>query len=277
MIGASGESWWFCNASTGNFKGPEPDRSDCRSSWIEQIGDMLNQTKTTAGQIVDTLVDNLGKSNCTLFGGDLLEIAGYLDPLHSKQEQQGRTQGEGNFTEQMYSIADSLLKCDLVWEEVQSDTIRYDASSQILQSIDKVGFLFLRQHMGTFNFTFNSLMVTLRNKTIDKNSWSCFEFPSGSPIVWLRHERVVEDDVPLGKICIPNIAYSTTKQGLSVASALQFNNKGGLIFPLLSNHPQTNLSSIISLSIDNKTHVDLPSGSPPVRITFYQVCQIFDA
>ena len=85
---------------------------------------MLNQTNITAGQIVDTLVDNLGKSNCTLFGGDLLEITSYLDPLNLKQEQQGRPQGEGNFTEQMYSIADSLLKCDLVWEEVQSDNER---------------------------------------------------------------------------------------------------------------------------------------------------------
>ena len=185
----------------------------------------------------------------------------------------------------MYSIADSLLKCDLVWGEIPSNAARYDVSSQILQSIDNVGFLFLRKNNGTFNFTFNSLAVTLKNETADKNSWSCFEFPSGgygSREVRYRNERGMEDAVPSGKICLPNIAYNDTKQGLSVASALQFNNNReglngeGLIFPLFSNDPETNLSTIIGLSIDNKTHVDLPSGSPPVQITFYQVCQISD-
>ena len=241
---------------------------------------MLDQKNTTAGQIVDTLMEKLGKSQCELFGGDLLEIASYLDPLYLKQEQQVRAQDGGNFTEQMYSIADSLLKCDLVWGEIPSNAARYDVSSQILQSIDKVGFQFLRQNIGTFNFTFNSLAVTLKNESTDKNSWSCFEFPWGSydnPIVQFRHERGVKDGGPLGKICIPNVAYNNTVQGLSVSSALQFNNREGLIFPLFSNDPQTNLSTIIGLSIDNKTHVDLPSGSPTVQITFYQVCQIFDA
>ena len=280
MIGAAGISWWFCNGVTGKFRGPEPDRSDCKSPWIKQIGDMLNQNNTTAGQIVDTLVDSLGKSQCDLFGGDLLEISSYLDPLYLKQEQQVRTQDGGNFTVQMYSITDSLIKCDHVWGEVPSDAIRYDVSSQILQSIDKVGFLFLRQNIGTFNFTFYSLAVTLKNGTTNKNSWSCFEFPSGSygsPVVRFRHKWGVKDGVPLGKICIPNVAYNNTRQGLSVASALQFNNRERLIFPSFSNDPQTNLSTIIGLSIDNKTHVDLPSGSPPVQITFYQVChQIFD-
>ena len=244
---------------------------------------MLNQTNSTAGQIADTLVDSLGKYKCKLFGGDLLEVIGFLDPLYWKQDQQVKTQQGGNFTEQMYSIADSLLKCDLVWGEVQSDTKRYGASSHILQSIDKVGFLFLRQHNGTFNFTFKRLAVTVKNETSDKNSWSCFEFPSngyGGSVVRYRNERGIEDGFPSGKICIPNIAYNNTKQGLGVASVLQFNNNReglngeGLIFPLFSNEPQTNLSTIIGLSIDNKTHVDLPYGSPPLQITFYQVCQI---
>ena len=287
IFGAAGESWWFCDPSTGNFRGPEPDRSDCKSPWIEGIGDMLNQTNSTAGQIADTLVDSLGKSECGLFGSDLLEVIGLLDPLYSKQEQQVRTQEGGNFTEQMYSIADSLLKCDLVWGEVQSGDLRYHASSQILQSIDKVGFLFLRQNNGTFHFTFKRLAVTLKNETTDKTSWSCFEFPSngyGGHAVTYRNESGIElqleDGFPSGKICIPNIAHNNTKQGLSVASALQFNNSReglngeGLIFPSFSNDRKTNLSTIIGLSIDNKTHVDLPSGSPPLQITFYQVCQI---
>ena len=109
-----------------------------------------------------------------------------------------------------------------MWGEVQSDAKRYDASSQILQSIDKVGFLFLRQNNGTSNFTFNRLAVTLKNETTDKNSWSCFEFPSNGYGGSVGTDRN-ENSVPSGKICIPK----NTKQGLSVASALQFNNKQG--------------------------------------------------
>ena len=88
-----------------------------------------------------------------------------------------------------------------------------------------------------------------------------------------RNKRGIEDSVPSGKICLPN----NTKQRLSVASALQFNNREGLLFPLFSNDPQKNLSTIIGLSINDKLHVELPSGSPTVQITFYQVvCQISD-
>ena len=102
--------------------------------------------------------------------------------------------------------------------------------------------------------------LMLTNKTTDQNPWSCVE------------PRFKDKRGRVGEICVPNVAFNSTKGGVSVASALQFNNRGGLIFPLFSSDPETNTSTIIGLSIDNKTSVNLPSGSPPVRITFYQVC-----
>ena len=122
-----------------------------------------------------------------------------------------------------------------------------------------------------FHFNMNALAVTLKNETTDENSWSCFEFPPGAGSRF-EDDAGMEGGVAPGKICVPNVAYDNEKDGLSVASALQFNNRGGLIFPLFSSDPETNTSTIIGLSIDNKTSVNLPSGSPPVRITFYQVC-----
>ena len=225
----------------------------------------------TAVQVADAVMNSLGNSECNLFGGDLLEIVRFLDPLFLKQQQHGKTQDGRNFTNQMFSIADNLLKCDLVWGEVPSNDTRYSASSEILQSIDKVGFLFLRQNKGIFNFNMNALAVTLKNETTNRSSWSCFEFPPG-PQSRFEDKGGMKDGVNLGKICVPNVAYDNEKDGLSVASALQFNNRGRLIFPLFSSDPETNASTIIGLSIDNKTSVNLPSGSPPVRITFYQVC-----
>ena len=251
VIGAFGDSWWFCNEITQKFQGPEPDRTNCQSPWIGEVDDMLNDENTTALQVVDALMDNLGSNECQLFGGDLLKIVSFPDPLYLKQ-QQARNNQDKNFTRQMFATVDTLLTCDLVWGEVPEDFVRYKASSEILKSIDKVGFLFLQQQNGTFNFNFTSLGVTLRNEPTDQNSLSCFLFCSGT-------------------ICVPNMAYNNTKKGLSVASAVHFNNRGNLIFPFFSSDLATNTSTIIGLSIDNRTSVDLTKGFPPVQITFFQV------
>ena len=212
---------------------------------------MLNDENTTALQVVDALMDSLGKNKCELFGGDLLKIVSFLDPLYQKQ-QKARNNLDRNFTRQMFSITDTLLTCDLVWGEIPEDFVRYNASSEILKSIDKVGFLFLSQNKGIFTLNLTSLVVTLKNETSDRSSSSCFEFGSST-------------------ICVPKMAYNNTEEGLSVASELHFNNRVDLIFPLFSSDRLTNISTIIGLSIDNKTRVDLPKGSPPVQITFNQV------
>ena len=212
---------------------------------------MLNDENTTALQVVDALMDSLGKNKCELFGGDLLKIVSFLDPLYQKQQKARNNQGR-NFTRQLFSITDTLLTCDLVWGEIPEDFVRYNASSEILKSIDKVGFLFLQQHHEPFYFNSMSLVVALRNDSDDKSSQICFGFHSG-------------------RICVPKTAYNDTKEGLSVASELHFNNRVDLIFPFFSSDRLTNISTIIGLSIDNKTSVDLPKGSPPVQITFEQV------
>ena len=186
MDGAIGDSWWFCDGSTGKFQGPEPDRTNCESPWIGEVGDMLNDENTTALQVVDALMDSLGKNKCELFGGDLLKIVSFLDPLYQKQQKARNNQGR-NFTRQLFSITDTLLTCDLVWGEIPEDFVRYNASSEILKSIDKVGFLFLQQQNGTFNFNFTSLGVILKNEPTDQNLLSCFLFCSGT-------------------ICVPNMA-----------------------------------------------------------------------
>ena len=118
---------------------------------------MLNDENTTALQVVDALMDSLGKNKCELFGGDLLKIVSFLDPLYQKQ-QKARNNLDRNFTRQMFSITDTLLTCDLVWGEIPEDFVRYNASSEILKSIDKVGFLFLQQHHELFYFNSMSLV-----------------------------------------------------------------------------------------------------------------------
>ena len=77
-----------------------------------------------------------------------------------------------------------------------------------------------------------------------------------------------------GSICLPAEVWGT-KPGLGhvVVSALEFYNGENLLFPAFQTHPQSNLSSIISLSVDNNSKVELPLDGEPIRIRFNQVTQ----
>ena len=75
-----------------------------------------------------------------------------------------------------------------------------------------------------------------------------------------------------GSICLPGEAWSSTPGlGHVVVSAFEFYNGDNLLFPAFQTHPQSNLSSIISLSVDNNSKVELPQDGEPIRIRFNQV------
>ena len=75
-----------------------------------------------------------------------------------------------------------------------------------------------------------------------------------------------------GSICPPAEVWGT-KPGLGhvVVSASEFYNGDNLLFPAFKTHPQSNLSSIISLSVDNNSKMELPLYGEPIRIKFNQV------
>ena len=72
-----------------------------------------------------------------------------------------------------------------------------------------------------------------------------------------------------GSICIP--AHLSDGYGRGVATSLMFQNGDDLLFPSFHYDPQTNLSSIIGLSLDNDSKVEISHGDEPVRIKFKQV------
>ena len=59
--------------------------------------------------------------------------------------------------------------------------------------------------------------------------------------------------------------------GHGVASAIEFDNKENLLLPSFQNDPKTNLSTVISFSVNNGSEVQITYDSLPVRITFDQV------
>ena len=57
-----------------------------------------------------------------------------------------------------------------------------------------------------------------------------------------------------------------------MASAFEFYNGENLLLPAFEYDPHTNLSTVISFSIDNKaSKVELAEDAEPIRITFHQV------
>ena len=75
-----------------------------------------------------------------------------------------------------------------------------------------------------------------------------------------------------GSICIPEEVYNNinmTRHG--VASAIEFDNKENLLLPSFQNDPETNLSTVVSFSLNNSSEVKIADYSLPIRITFDQV------
>ena len=76
-----------------------------------------------------------------------------------------------------------------------------------------------------------------------------------------------------GSICIPSAVFNDANEVAhhGVASALDFYNGENLMLPSFQYDPQTNLSTVISFSIDNGSKVQLAGDDEPIRITFNQV------
>ena len=82
---------------------------------------------------------------------------------------------------------------------------------------------------------------------------------------------------PQGSICIPSAVYDEASDvGHGVAFAVEFYNRENLLLPSFQYDPQTNLSTVISFSIDNGSKVQLADDVEPIRITFNQVGFLFD-
>ena len=118
-------------------------------------------------------------------------------------------------------------------------------------------------------FNFKSLVVILDKIDSTGALPNCYDFDQ----VRNQNHHIPPLSIILqGSICLPGEVWGT-KPGLGhvVVSALEFYNGDNLLFPAFQTHPQSNLASIISLSVDNNSKVELPQDGEPIRIRFNQV------
>ena len=56
MDDAVGVSWWFCDPVDKSFLTPRPDRSACKSPWVAEVVDMVEDNNTSAFKVSQELV-----------------------------------------------------------------------------------------------------------------------------------------------------------------------------------------------------------------------------
>ena len=173
----------------------------------------------------------------------------------------------------IYKISNMLLNSSEAWGDVTNFGERYLLSTAILTNIDDIGFLFLSENPSMkgpkiFNFSHIGVILDARKAPTELGFPSCYQFKQ----VCYMLKKTQDDYRQQGPNCIPSAVYdevSDTAHG--VASAVQFCNRENLLLPSFQYDPQTNLSTVISFSIDNGSKVQLADDVEPIRITFNQV------
>ena len=220
------------------------------------------------------IIHNLSGSD-HMFGGDLSAVVRFLQPTLQKYNRD--KEEVFNLTNNLYNISDILFTSYEAWTELTDFGQRYKLSTNILANIDNTGFLYLyetefslfMQFNITMQFNFKSLVVILDKIDSTGALPNCYDFDQ----VRNQNHHITPLSIILqGSICLPSEVWGT-KPGLGhvVVSALEFYNGDSLIFPAFKTNPQSNLSSIISLSVDNNSKVELPLDGEPIRIRFNQV------
>ena len=50
-----GVAWWFCDPVDKRFLTPQPDRSTCKSPWVEEVVEMVVDNSTSAFKVSQEL------------------------------------------------------------------------------------------------------------------------------------------------------------------------------------------------------------------------------
>ena len=289
--GASGIAWWKCN-SMSQFHSPEPDRSNCSSSWVKDIENMAKNKTITATAVTKIIISDMIIHGRVMFGGDLLRITKLLESLSIKKSNEHITKFTSattnvknpkttlskasssisykmettsgakfkTFTENMFYIVNNLFGCSLGWSEIPNASLRYDASTRLLQNVEAVGFTFLNHHQSdnlcgkNLSFASSNLSVILKSEPNNQESGQhCFYFT-------------------FGHICLLGSHYQQSQDcNHYVASSLTFNNENGIKLPMFPHHGFSNRSTIIGLSINNHSRVYLKDEDESVQIVFNEV------
>jgi hypothetical protein len=206
----------------------------------------------------------------TLFGGDLRKMSDMLSPLSRRKYnetnfpllQEGQPDPLDEFLQYMILISDTLLRSKMAWEEISSADLRHTAASNILRSVEDVGYIYLDLLEGNCTEQQNKTVMPNQNLNVQ--------------LVKMPKHLITNDTCYTFKydtICFPLSAFHhvTDTCIINVATFINFENYELGPFPTFFINPSTKNSSIASLSINQgleRLNISIPGNEDPVQITF---------
>ena len=181
-------------------------------------------------------------------GGSIKELVRLYDGVLRKHKEETDRDDDSRkgFTENIMAATSVLMESECGWKEIQSDDQRFQATSDILKSIDFLGYIFgtrsqqLKSCDGSQSESFptENIQLTIRSIPSGLNGGECFSFSDS------------------GSICLPateEMTYDDDTCSVHVATAFHVMEESMAMFLTQSLDPEApSLSkNILGLTIDN--------------------------
>ena len=212
------------------------------------------------------------ETNPGLTGGSFIKLIDQYGDLFTKHENyDGGSDYNHNFTENILKATSIILQSDVGWNEIHSEVLRFTTSSEVLISIDNLGYIFgkaehkIKQSCPEYANKFTSDQISLDVRTlpsvINGGVNACFSF---------------ESDNTHGTICLPETSdvFLNPDCLVYVATAFAVDAQKSGIFPTTMGAmvEETDLSlsnNLLGLTIENgNVEIDMVGKDEPIVLTF---------
>ena len=257
---STGTARWYCDQCTAEFRGEQPDRTECVAGWLAALPDQLADPAVPALQISADIAAKTAPAapgHPGLTGGSLLSLTDQLEPLLAKyrEEEDGAGGGAAQLAADLLHAASALLTLEVGWTEVSSEVDRYSASSRILTALDSLGLVVAGEAGPGCNADqqFNTDNIEL-GVVVATSPAQCFTFSGGT--VCLPDEPSNPSD------CNTMVASSLTVPGAAPVfpSSGSVTLQPGLLSATLNNASTTAAAGPVTIRFE---HAARPTGAGP--------------
>ena len=234
----------------------------------------IQSTEITSLEISNNILENTKpptENDPGITGGSIIKLFNQYEGLFIKHDNyNGDSDYNYQFTENMIRATSVILRSDIGWNEIHEEQLRFNTSSEILLSIDNLGYIFGKAKRNTKKscleninkFTSDHISLDVRILHSDMNNDDdCFVFTSGQS---------------QGSICLPNTPEIPEHEDclVHVATAYATDVLKSQIFPTsmekeVDDNDLILHNNLLGLTIENgDVSIDISETDQPIVITF---------
>lgn len=267
----NGTARWLCNGC--DFEEFQPDRSECVADWVGEVENEIQNTEITSLEISNNILENTKPptdNDPGITGGSIIKLFDQYGDLFIKHDNyNGDSDYNHQFTENIVKATSVILRSDIGWNEIHDELLRFETSSEILLSMDNLGYIFGKAKQkksqtcleNIKKFTSDYISLNVRNLPAEMNNDdACFVFDSSQS---------------QGSICLPNPSYVAGQDCLvHVATAYATDVQRSQIFPTrmekdIEDNELILHNNLLGLTIENgDVSIDISEDDQPIVITF---------